>query len=134
MRAATYARLSDDDSSIPDQQAKARKFAEDRDWQVVGEFKDDHASAFRVVERKGFDALLAAAEAGMIDAIIARHHDRLTRNLKDYDRLIEVCARRGVMVHYYAGGALDFRTSEGGFMETINTAIAQRGQTSGASA
>jgi site-specific DNA recombinase len=126
MRAATYARLSDDGSSIPDQLAKARKFAEDRDWQVVAEFEDDHTSAFRMVERKGFDALLAAAEAGLIDTIIARHHDRLTRNLKDYDRLIEVCAHRGVIVHYYTGGALDFRTSDGGFMGTINTAIAQR--------
>ena len=99
---------------------------EDRDWQVVGEFKDEHRSAFRKAERNGFDALLAAAEAGMIDAIIAPHHDRLTRNPKDYDRLIEVCTHRGVTVHYYTGGALDFRTSQGGFMGTINTAIAQR--------
>jgi site-specific DNA recombinase len=81
---------------------KARKFAEDRNWQVVAEFKDDHTSAFRMVDRKGFDALLAAAEAGMIDAIVARHHDRLTRNLKDYDRLIEVCRPsrgRGALLH-----------------------------------
>ena len=94
--------------------------------QVVGEFKDEHRSAFRKGERNGFDALLAAAGAGMIDAIIARHHDRLTRNLKAYDRLIEVCTHRSVMVHYYTVGALDFRTSESGFMGTINTASAQR--------
>ena len=42
MRAATYARLSDDGLSIPDQLASSRKYAEDRGWQIVGEFVDKH--------------------------------------------------------------------------------------------
>ena len=47
------------------------KYAEDRGWQVVGDFVDKHKSAFRKVEREGFEALLpAAADAGKIDAII----------------------------------------------------------------
>ena len=58
MRAAIYARLSDDGPSVPDQLASSRKYAEDRGWQVVGEFVDEHKSAFRKVERKGFEALL----------------------------------------------------------------------------
>jgi DNA invertase Pin-like site-specific DNA recombinase len=44
--------------------ASSRKYAEDRGWQVVDEFVDQHKSAFRKVERKGFEALLAAAEPG----------------------------------------------------------------------
>ena len=47
--AATYARLSDDGLSIPDQLASSRKYAEDRGWQVAGEFVDEHKSAFRKV-------------------------------------------------------------------------------------
>ena len=88
MRAATYARLSDDGLSIPDQLASSRKYAEDRGWQVVSEFVDEHKSAFRKVERKGFEALLAAADAGKIDAIITRHQDRLTRHPETYGRLL----------------------------------------------
>jgi DNA invertase Pin-like site-specific DNA recombinase len=73
MRAATDARLSDDGLSIPDQQKTARKYAEDRGWRVVAEFKDEHRSAFRKSEREKFEALLRAASDGKIDVIIARH-------------------------------------------------------------
>jgi hypothetical protein len=72
VRAAIYARLSDDGLSIPDQLASSRKYAEDRGWQVVDEFVDKHKSAFRKVERERFEALLSAADAGKIDAIITR--------------------------------------------------------------
>jgi hypothetical protein len=64
VRAATYARLSDDGLSIPDQLASSRKYAEDRGWQVVDDFVDRHKSAFRKVEREGFEALLAALTPG----------------------------------------------------------------------
>ena len=66
MRAATYARLSDEGLSIPDQQKTARKYAEDHGWRVVAEFKDEHRSAFKMIERKGFEALLQAASDGKI--------------------------------------------------------------------
>jgi len=64
MRAATYARLSDGGLSIPDQEKTARKYAEDRGWQVVAEFKAEHSSAVRKIERKDFEALLQAASDG----------------------------------------------------------------------
>jgi site-specific DNA recombinase len=99
MRAATFARLSDDGMSIPDQQKTARKYAEDRGWQVVAEFKDKHRSAFRKVERKGFEALLEAASDGEIDVIIARHQDRLVRHPETYSRLLEICVRRNIDIH-----------------------------------
>ena len=124
MRAATYARLSDDGLSIPDQLASSRKYAEDRGWQVVDEFVDKHTSAFRKVERKGFEALLAAADAGKIDAIITRHQDRLTRHPETYGRLLEICVRHGILIHLYTGGVLDLATHAGGFLGMMNTAVA----------
>ena len=124
MRAATYARLSDDGLSIPDQLASSRKYAEDRGWQVVGEFVDKHKSAFRKVERKGFEALLAAADAGKIDAIITRHQDRLTRHPETYGRLLEICVRHSILIHLYTGGVLDLATHAGGFLGMMNTAVA----------
>ena len=124
MRAATYARLSDDGLSIPDQLASSRKYAEDRGWQVVSEFVDEHKSAFRKVERKGFEALLAAADAGKIDVIITRHQDRLTRHPETYGRLLEICVRHGILIHLYTGGVLDLATHAGGFLGMMNTAVA----------
>jgi site-specific DNA recombinase len=125
MRAATYARLSDDGLRIPDQQKTARKYAEDRGWQVVAEFKDEHRSAFRKIEREEFEALLRAASDGKIDVIIARHQDRLLRHPETYSRLLEVCVRRNIPIHLYgSGGFLDLSTSQGGFMGMMNTAIA----------
>ena len=124
MRAAIYARLSDDGLSIPDQLASSRKYAEDRGWQVVDEFVDQHKSAFRKVERKGFEALLAAADAGKIDAIITMHQDRLTRHPETYCRLLEICVRHGILIHLYTGGVLDLATHAGGFLGMMNTAVA----------
>jgi site-specific DNA recombinase len=124
MRAAIYARLSDDGLSIPDQLASSRKYAEDRGWQVVGEFVDEHKSAFSRVERKGFEALLTAADAGKVDAIITRHQDRLTRHPETYGRLLEICVRHGILIHLYTGGVLDLATHAGGFLGMMNTAVA----------
>jgi Resolvase, N terminal domain len=124
VRAATYARLSDDGLSIPDQLASARKYAEDRGWQVVGEFVDKHRSAFRKVEREGFEALLSAADAGKIDAIITKHQDRLTRHPETYGRLLEICVRHSILIHLYTGGVLDLATHAGGFLGMMNTAVA----------
>jgi site-specific DNA recombinase len=109
----------------PDQQKTARKYAEDRGWRVVAEFKDEHMSAFRKIERKDFEALLQAASDGKIDVIIARHQDRLLRHPETYSRLLEICVRRNIPIHLYgSGGFLDLSTSQGGFMGMMNTAIA----------
>jgi DNA invertase Pin-like site-specific DNA recombinase len=61
---------------------------------VVAEFKDEHRSAFRKIEREEFEALLRAASDGKIDVIIARHQDRLLRHPETYSRLLEICVRR----------------------------------------
>ena len=114
MRAATYARLSD-------QQTQCRRYAEDRGWQVVAEFADKGKSAFKTnVERRGFEALLGAAVSGQVDVIIARHQDRFTRNLRDLFRLTEACDPHGVRIYEYEGGEID------DFRGDINTVIAKQ--------
>jgi DNA invertase Pin-like site-specific DNA recombinase len=75
---------------------------------VVAEFKDEHRSAFRKIEREEFEALLRATSDGKIDVIIARHQDRLLRHPETYSRLLEVCVRRNIPIHLYgSGGFLD---------------------------
>jgi site-specific DNA recombinase len=87
----------------------------------VGEFVDKHKSAFRKVERKEFEALLAAADAGKVDAIITRHQDRLTRHPETYGRLLEICVRHGILIHLYTGGVLDLATHAGGSLGMMSS-------------
>jgi DNA invertase Pin-like site-specific DNA recombinase len=95
------------------------KYAEDRGWQVVGDFVDKHKSAFRKVEREGSEALLAATDAGKIDAIITRHQDRLTRHPETYGLLLKICVRHGIWGMSVTGSAAGakapaaFETGEG---------------------
>ena len=110
-------------SSRPSTQGR-RRHHQTRGWQVVDGVVDKHKSAFKKVERKRFEALLAAADAGKIDAIITRHQDRLTRHPETYGRLLEICVRHGIFIHLYTGGVLDLATHAGGFLGTMNTAVA----------
>jgi len=39
--------------------------------------------------------------------LIARHHDRLTRNPDDFARLMHVCGKAKIKISLYTGGELD---------------------------
>ena len=39
--------------------------------------------------------------------LIARHHDRLTRNPDDFARLMQVCGKAKIKISLYTGGELD---------------------------
>ena len=39
--------------------------------------------------------------------LIARHHDRLTRNPDDFARLIQICGKAEIKISTYTGGELD---------------------------
>ena len=80
---------------------------------LAGRCLSTSMSAFTKVERKGFEALLTAADAGKVDAIITRHQDRLTRHPETYGRVLEICVRHGILIHLCNGGVLDLATHAG---------------------
>ncbi len=92
-----YARLSvskEESVSIDRQLAAARKYAEGRGWQVVGEFVDDgvSATANRPEDRKGWSALLDAPD---FQAVVIWKIDRLARRVLDFLHVDEVLQERG---------------------------------------
>jgi Resolvase, N terminal domain len=53
--------------------------------------------------------------------LIARHHDRLTRNPDDFVWLMQVCGKAKIKISPYTGGELDLSTASGGFYGFMET-------------
>lgn len=96
MRAALYARYSTDmqrAASIADQLHACRRLAAQLGARVVAEFSDAAISG-QTMARPGFQDLMAAAERGELDLVIAEHTDRLSRDGgHSYDIYYELTAR-----------------------------------------
>lgn len=96
-RCVLYARLSvtkEESVSIARQLQSCRRYAEARDWEIVGEFVDDgvSATASRPEEREGWAALLAT---NSFDAVIIWKVDRLARRVLDFLHADEDLQKRG---------------------------------------
>lgn len=96
--------------------------AEKLGWQVTAEFDDNDRSATSGKPRPGFEALLAAMEAGDVDAVIAWHPDRLYRKLSDLTRLLDVA--KGVEFRTVTAGELDLATPTGRMVASILGSVA----------
>ena len=129
LRAGVYARLSetyDAAESVPTQIERGTDHAQRRGWIVAATFKDDGFSGFKEITRDGFGELIAAIEAGVVDVVIVRDIDRLTRNLTDWNAFEKVCVRHGVRLSAYTGGDLDLSTAEGAYYGGMETLRARR--------
>ncbi|WP_253306884.1 recombinase family protein [unidentified bacterial endosymbiont] len=65
-------------------------------WLPVADDYDDPAYSGGHMERPALQRLLADIEAGQIDIIIIYKIDRLTRNLSDFSKMVELFDRQGV--------------------------------------
>ena len=107
MRAVVYARLSEDHEraeSVPTQIANGTKYAERMGWEVVRIFKDKGLSGYTGELRPDFEEMIKFLGGGQADVLIARHHDRLTRNPDDFARLMHVCGKAKIKISLYTGG------------------------------
>jgi site-specific DNA recombinase len=95
MRAAIYTRLSKDptgqQTATARQRDDCRALIARHGWEVAAEYEDVDLSAYRGVPRPGYEALLAAIEAGEIDRVVAWKLDRLLRRPRDFEKLWELC-------------------------------------------
>jgi len=129
LRAGVYARLSetyDAAESVPTQLERGTDHAARRGWTVAATFKDDGYSGFKEITRDGFGELIAAIEAGLVDVVIVRDVDRLTRNLSDWNEFEKASVRHGVRLSAYTGGDLDLSTPEGAYYGGMETLRAKR--------
>jgi site-specific DNA recombinase len=82
-------------------------------WKVAGEYVDPNDSAYSGRPRKAWRRLIEDVKAGKVDAIVAWHPDRLTRQPKENSELIDLVEKYGVLLATATAGEHDLATASG---------------------
>lgn len=117
LRVALYARISKDrngeQEGVTRQVDACRELVERRGWTVVAEHVDNDISAYSGKRRPGYLALLDDMRSGLVEAVVVWHPDRLTRNPRELEDLLDVIEERGLQVATVQAGDVDLSTSSG---------------------
>lgn len=141
-RAAILARISDDRhgdaAGVTRQIADARKLAAQLGWQVGATYTENDTSAYRRrrvalpdgtvglrVLRPQFRQLLADLTDGVVDGLVAYDLDRVARDPRDLEDLIDVIEQHH-LPNRAVTGSLDLSTTAGITMARILVAIANQ--------
>lgn len=130
-RTAIYARISADPEGralgIARQVEDCRALVADRlaGYEVVEVFEENDVSASTNSRkpRPRYADMLARAEAGEIEAIVAYSNSRLTRRPREVEDLIDLHNRRGVRLHTVVSGDDDLSTADGVLMARLKASI-----------
>lgn len=133
MRAAVYCRISRDRKvdgthtmlGVERQQEDCETLCNTLGWEVAEVFVDNDISATSGKPRPAYKAMLAAVEAGQIDAIVCWHPDRLYRRTIDLDELVRVCDRHRVPIATVNAGAVDLTTPTGRLVAGLLAQVAK---------
>lgn len=142
MRAAVYVRISDDRNSDGDgvgrQEADCRALADRLGWDVGQVFPENDTSAFKRrkvqlpdgttamrVVRPVFRQMLDQLAAGALDALIAYDLDRIARDPRDLEDLVDVVETRQIPARAVTG-SLDLSTDAGVTMARVLVAMANK--------
>ena len=126
-RAVIYARVSTDEQaekgySIPSQLEACRKYADDHDYEIIAEFKDDYSG--REIDRPGLNALRQLLGVTKVDALIIYSGDRLSRDLAHSIELRRELSLLEVELCKVLGGQVD-DSPHGRFTENVIGAVSQ---------
>jgi site-specific DNA recombinase len=117
LRVAVYARISKDrngeQAGVNRQVEACRELVDSRGWTIVAEHIDNDISAYSGKRRPGYLALLDDMKAGLVEAVVVWHPDRLTRNPRELEDLLDVIEARGLQVATVQAGDVDLSTSSG---------------------
>lgn len=121
-RAALYFRQSlDVQEGIDRQRTRCRSLAAARNWEVVDEYADNDTSATKSRSKgTAWARMLADAEAGKFDVVVAVDLDRLLRTVRDLITITETGAK--VLT---VDGDIDLTTADGEFRATMLAGIAR---------
>ncbi|WP_246252518.1 recombinase family protein [Allomesorhizobium camelthorni] len=109
-RAAIYARFSTDlqnDRSVEDQISLCAAYAARIGYTVVSTYHDRARSGASVFGRAGLARLIAAAESGAFDVLIAEAADRISRDMADLAGIHKNLEFRSIEINCVNGGKLD---------------------------
>lgn len=130
-RVGIYTRISRDDEGdalgVARQQQDCERLADLRSWQAVKVYEDNDVSAFkRNVVRDEFELMLRDLRAGLIDGIVAYDLDRLARQPRDLERLIEIYDERPRLEFATVTNDINIGTPDGRTMARIMVAFANK--------
>lgn len=121
--AAEYMRYSTDnqtENSIAYQQAKIRKYAAENGIQIVASFQDEACSGTNT-DRRGFQALVAAAHRREFGAVIVYDISRGSRDVGDWFSFRKAMMYLGVKVISASGQKLGDLTNSADFLTELIT-------------
>lgn len=133
-QACLYTRISSDPNADTDdggagvarQESDCRVLAERLGWTVADVYTDNDISAYNGRVRPAFEAMLDAIKRGQYDGLLCWHTDRLTRSMKDLERVIEVCDAAQVPIRTVNGGDLDLSTATGKMLARILGSVSRQ--------
>lgn len=115
-RAALYCRISMDRAGaglgVARQEEDCRALAERLGWRVAQVYIDNDVSAYSGKPRPAWDRMLADIAAGVVDAVICWHVDRLTRSPRELEDVIDLADRHGLALATVTGD-IDLATPTG---------------------
>lgn len=122
MKAGIYLRQSlDVQEGIERQRSRCTALIEARGWELVAEYADNDTSASKVRgEGTDWARMLADAQSGQIDVVIAVNLDRLLRTQTDLTALIESGAKVTTLE-----GEIDLTSASGEMQAAVLTAMAR---------
>jgi site-specific DNA recombinase len=129
VRAALYCRISRDDAGdglgVERQEQDCRALAARRGWEVVTCFVDNDLSAFSGRTRPGYQRLLQAIQAGLVDVVLAWAPERLHRSPRELEDFLELIERTGTGVETIKAGVWDVSTSHGRLVARMLGAVSR---------
>jgi len=128
MKAALYTRVSTEEQSkegvsLSNQLDKCRLQAQLSELSIVREIQDGGKSG-KSLNRPGIEEIIRLAKRKEIDAVVIYKLDRLTRNVSDLNRLIELFTKCGVSL-ISVKDSLDTQTAAGRMVINILGTISQ---------
>lgn len=127
--AGIYVRISRDREGgglgVGRQEADCRELAERLGWTVAATYSDNDLSAYSGKTRPGYRQMLADAEGGKINGIIAWHSDRLHRKVSELEEFVTLCESRGIAVQTVRSGSVDLTTASGRMVARMLGAASQ---------
>ena len=114
-----------DEFAVDRQRQQCEKLCAERGWLIAAEYKDDDVSASnRRKPRPAYERMLADVRAGRIGRIVVQVADRLYRQPRDLEDLIDLCNEHRVKLVTVTGD-LDLSTDPGRMVARILGAVAR---------
>ncbi|WP_328845635.1 recombinase family protein [Streptomyces sp. NBC_00258] len=131
LKVAVYTRISRDDEGdglgVARQREDCERLAELRGWDVARVYEDNDVSAFkRNVRRPEFELVLSDLADGLIDGVVAYDLDRLARQPRDLERLIDLYDERKRRMFATVTNDVNLSTADGRTMARVMVAFANK--------